>query len=389
MNKKKPSLTKKEILLKNKIIETMKRHGFKVNPHLRLPAMDKQTYKQIQNSTKIEQISEHRKFLLRFFNRAKKFHRDGKKIVPENIRLELREVQPESFESKIFFWWNLVWWSMPYQCAYGRRIRFILWDKGHDMPFGLMQLQSPLLRMRARDEHLGIPTEHLDYWANMSMNAQRVGALPPYNDLIGGKLVALAMTSDEVRDAYRRKYEGRKTVMKGRILKPDLLFITTNSAFGKSSIYDRLRYRNELAAVQIGYTKGVGTFHMSDELTQEIYSMLRKRGVDTATGYGHGPSRKIKLLKKAFAHLELGNFYEHGIKREVYLFPLAKNIEDVIHKDAQPSWFARPFDDIVEYWRERWAIPRAGRTSQWREFDSEEFFLKARQMINTDRYLNL
>ena len=306
MNKKKPSLTENEILLKNRIIETMKRYGFQVNPHLRLPAEDKQTYKKIQHNAKMEQISEHRKFLRRFFDHVKESHLDGKNVVPENIRLELREVLPGSFESQMFRWWNLVWWNMPYQRAYGRQIRFILWDRGHDMPFGLMQLQSPLLRMKTRDEYLEIPSESLDYWANMSMSAQRTGALPPYNDLIGGKMVALTVTSNEVRDTYRRKYEGKKTVMEERVLKPDLLFITTTSAFGKSSIYDRLRYRGELAAVQIGYTKGVGTFHMPEDLTRAIYSMLREKGINTSTGYGHGPSRKIRLFKQAFAHLGLG-----------------------------------------------------------------------------------
>ena len=42
-------------------------------------------------------------------------------------------------------------------------------------------------------------------------------ALPPYNDLIAGKMAALAMTSnDGLSRAYRRKYAGRKTLMVGR-----------------------------------------------------------------------------------------------------------------------------------------------------------------------------
>ena len=385
MNEKKPPLTIKEIQLKNRIIEVMKHQGFKVNPHLRLPAEDKQTYKKIQNSAKMEQIPEHRKFLLEFFDRVKKSHLDGKDVVPENIRLELREVQANSYEARLFRWWNLVWWSMPYQRAYGRQMRFVLWDKGHDAPFGLIQLQSPLLRMKPRDDYLNIPLESLDYWANMSMNAQRSGALPPYNDLIGGKMTALALTSNEVRDAYRRKYEGRKTVMKGRVLEPNLLFITTTSAFGKSSTYDRLKYRRELAAVPIGYTKGVGTFHIPENLTQEIYSMLRENGVNTSTGYGHGPSRKIRLFKDAFARLELDKFYMHGIKREVYFFPLVRNIKGVIHDGAQPSWLDRPLNDLAEFWKGRWAIDRAERTRQWHAFDSDKFFQKAKQMINTSR----
>ena len=384
MSGKKPSLTEKETQLKGKIIEVLKRQGFKVNPHLQLPAEDKQTYKNIQRSAKMEQISEHRRFLLRFFNRAKKCHVDGRDIVPENIDLEMREVKPGSHEELLFRWWNMVWWSMPYQRAYGRQMRFLLWDRGHGAPFGLLQLQSPLLRMKARDDYLGIPADSLDYWANMSMSAQRIGALPPYNDLLGGKMVALSATSNEVREAYVRKYADRKTLMEGRVLEPDLLFVTTTGAFGKSSLYDRLRYGDELAAISIGYTKGIGTFHMPESLTREIYLMLRERGINTSTSYGHGPSRKVRLFKAAFSYLGLRGFYTHGIKRETYLFQLARNIQGVIRDGEKPVWFDRPFSDIAAYWKERWAIPRAGRLDRWREFDREEFFRGAERMIGTD-----
>ena len=378
----KSGLTKEEIRLKKKIIKTLQLYGFDVNPHLRLPADDKQTYKKIQYSAKMAQISEHRKFLLQFLDSAKECHLDGRDIIPEDIRLELREIKPNTFEAKIFRWWNLVWWSMPYQRAYGRQMRFILWDTGHDMPFGLIQLQSPLLQMKSRDRYLDIPRESLDYWANMSMNAQRIGALPPYNDLIGGKMAALALTANEIRDAYKQKYEGRKTVMRGRVLKPELLFITTTSAFGHSSIYDRLRYHDKLAAVSIGYTQGAGTFHMPYDLTREIYSMLNENGVNTSTSYGYGPSRKVKLFKKAFEHLGLSEFHTHGIKREAYFFPLTENVRGVIHDGERPLWIDRPFDDITRYWKRRWAIPRAKRMDRWRRFDVESFFSKTYEMIN-------
>ena len=36
------------------------------------------------------------------------------------------------------------------------------------------------------------------------MQAQRLGALPPYNELIGGKMVALSLTSNELRGEYRK-----------------------------------------------------------------------------------------------------------------------------------------------------------------------------------------
>ena len=367
--------------MRDRIVMSLKHNGFKVNPHLQLPNDDKDTLKKIQRNAKASQILEHKSFLVSFFKTAKEFCRDGREIVPENIRLELQEVRPDSLEAKLFLWWNLTWWSMPYQRAYGRQMRFIIWDTAHDNPFALVLLQSPLLRMKARDDYLKLPRERLDHWVNMSMNAQRIGALPPYNDLIGGKMAALAMTSNEVRRAYRRKYRGKKTLMEKRMLRADLLFLTTTSAFGKSSMYDRLKYKDHLAAIPIGYTQGTGTFHMSECLTREIYSMLQKRNVNTATGYGHGPSRKIRLFKKAFSYLGLKDFVTHGILREVYLFPLAKNLPYVIHENKRPIWHDRSFLEIAEYWKARWALPRSSRICKWREFDSEEFFGRVQTML--------
>lgn len=376
------ALTKDETRLKNRILSAMRRQGFTVGQRLGLPTNDKNTYRKIQQNAKAEQMPEHRKFLSGLLDGMAATHPDGSDITPANIRLELRAVEPGTVEADVFRWWNLVWWSMPFQRAYGRQMRFVVWDAGHDAPFGLLQLASPLLRMKARDDYLEIPTDRLDYWTNRSMSAQRIGALPPYNDLIGGKMVALAMTSNEVRAAYRRRYEGRRTVMGGRVLEPDLLYVTTTSAFGRSSIYDRLTYQGEPAAIKIGYTQGSGTFHLPNDLTRELYAMLEKTGMDTSTSYGHGPSRKVRLLKAGFARLGLGGFYAHGLKREAYLFPLARNIRGVIHDGEQPSLVDRPFERVVEYWMERWAIPRAARTDGWRRFDRGKFFRDVGRMIS-------
>ena len=374
-------LNKIERELKNKIILSLKSQGFKINPHLRPPQKSKIVYKRIQKRAKHEQIQSSKKFLSNFFKSAKELSVDGGEIDPEEISLELREVTPNSFEAKLFRWWNLVWWSMPYQNAYGRQMRFFLWDVTHDAPFGMFLLQSPILRLTARDEFLNIPRDSLDYWVNMSMSAQRVGALPPYNELIGGKMVALAMTSNEIRKRYSEKYRGRITLMSKRELRPDLLFITTTSAFGKSSMYDRLKYRGNLAALPIGYTKGSGTFHLSDTLTKEMYTMLQRREVNTNTSFGHGPSRKLKLFRQSFAYLGLKGFHSHGIKREVYLFPLVKNLDEVIHKRKKPAWYDRSFDDVERFWKERWAVPRSRRMPGWQEFDSKKFFKQLKSTL--------
>ena len=360
--------------LRNKIIKVLKEQGFKINPHLRPEVDNKTSYRYIQQTAMLEQLSLHKEFLINSTEKIKKYCRDGNKINPEKISLELREVKSGSFEEVIFKWWNLIWWSIPYQRSYGRQMRFLLWDTTHDTPFGLISLQSPVLKMSVRDQALAIPKDELDIWVNRAMNAQRVGALPPYNELIGGKMVALTLTCNEIREAYKKKYENNFSIIKNRKLKPDLLFITTTSAFGKSSMYNRLKYNNEVVAESLGYTKGSGSFHIPEELYEEILKFLSSKDINVARGYGHGPSRKLRLIGLGLKHLGLSSFEYHGIKREFYLFPLVKNLRGVIQQSESPFLFDRPFNDLVNYWKKRWAIPRAERMPEWKNFTVEHFF---------------
>jgi len=369
--------------LKNKILATLEDQGFKINPHVRLAVCSKQAYKDAQQRSRLEQIAAHRDFLQRYRDKAQQYCRNGDAIKPDSIDLELREVNSDSLEDNLFRWWNLVWWTIPYQRPYGRQMRFILWDKAHDSPFGLIGLQSPVLKMSVRDKALGIPSSELDLWINKSMNAQRVGALPPYNQLLGGKMTALSLTSDEVRAAYKKKYADYTTIMKGRSLGVDLLFITTTSAFGRSSLYNRLKFNNVLVAENLGYTQGSGSFHIPQDLYLEILKFLVSEGVDVSRSYGHGPSRKLKLLSVAFGRLGLRGIEFHSIKREFYLFPLVRNLKQVIHDDEAPIYVDRPLSELADYWKSRWALPRDERMPEWNSFQVGEFFSSVDSLLNS------
>lgn len=362
-----------EAKLRKNIIESLKGQGFKINPHARPARNSKASYKKLQQQSKGEQIALHHAFLKSKTKKIQEYLLDQGEFDPSKIELELREVEEDSLEETIFKWWNLVWWSVPYQRAYGRQMRFVLWDKGNNAPFGLIGLQSPILKMAIRDNHLEIPKKELDLWVNKSMQAQRLGALPPYNSLIGGKMVAMAMTSNELRKRYREKYKNQRTEMKHRFIEPDLLFITTTSAFGRSSIYNRLKYKHTLVAESLGFTKGSGSFHIPETLYNEIKEFLEDNGVDVSTTFGAGPSRKVKLLEAAFRLLKLPDYSYHNLKREYFIFPMASNLKNVIRNKVNPRYYNRPLRDMTEYWKHRWCLPRAERDLEWNVFDGQKY----------------
>lgn len=359
-------LTSKQLELRERIIKILEKQGFKTNSILELNENSKEEYKKLQEVAMLEQYKASKKFILSNMNKVKEFTVDGSQLKPEDIDLELREVKAGSLDEIIYRWWNLVWWSIPYQKPIGRQMRFLVWDKAHNAPFGLLCLQSPILKMADRDRYLKLKKEDLDIWVNKSMNAQRVGALPPYNQLIGGKMVALALISNEIRNTFEIKYKDKRI--------NELLFITTTSAFGKSSIYNRLKYKDGLVAKPIGYTKGYGTFHIPNDLYKDILSFLNSIGVNTETGIKAGSSRKLRLIHKAFKYLDIPSYTHHGINREIYLFSLVDNLEGVIHNEEVPRYYDRPLKDIVDYWKERWAIPRALRKNEWLDYKTLDFF---------------
>jgi hypothetical protein len=359
--------------LRTRIIDSLNLQGFSVNGHIEPMEFTRENFKKIHEFSKQEQVSLQRNFIEKGFKTVNKYLINGIDIDPSKIELELLQVLPGTEEETIYKWWNLVWWSVPYQRAYGRQMRFLLWDKTHNAPFGIIGLQSPVLKMSVRDNYLQIPKDKLDIWVNMSMQAQRLGAIPPYNQLLGGKMVAMALTSNELRRAYKKKYKDSISLMQQRHIEPELLFITTTSAFGRSSIYNRLKYDGDLVAQSLGYTKGSGTFHISQEIYVEIQRYLLSNGINVSTTFGNGPSRKLKLLDMAFGMLELPNYIYHNIQREFFLFPIAKNLKDVLSKDLKPKYYNRPLKDLSGFWKERWCVPRSTRIEDWKTFDGRIF----------------
>ena len=287
--------------------------------------------------SRIEKIQQHIDFIKHFRAKASNYVRESGEIEVKKIRPKLIAVKSGSEHEKFFRWWNMVWWSLPYSKSYGRQMRFLVWDEYHDCPMGIIGLQSPLLSWSVRDNYLGIEYGKRDYWANLSMAAQRLGALPPYNKFLGGKLIALLMMSDDVRNAFKLKYQNKKTLILTRELPANLLFITTTGAYGKSSVYNRLKFHDERICEFIGYTRGNGSFHVPDSLYERFIEYLRTTGFVADRGFGHGPSLKMRNINKAMNMLGFRNGSEHGMKRAVYLFPFVKNLSCVIKNDQKAA----------------------------------------------------
>lgn len=301
-----------------------------------------------------------------------KFFANGWQVDPARIDPELVEVRSDTPESRLFRLACLLW-SVPVSQGFGRRLRFLVRDRQNGCLIGLFALGDPVFNLSARDTWVGWTHNDRSQRLVHVMDAYVVGALPPYSLLIGGKLVAALMGSDEVKAAYERKYLGRRAVISGNENRARLVLLTTTSALGKSSIYNRLAIPEGHRFVRIGATKGFGHFHLSGEIFESLRAYLKELGHPYASGnrFGMGPNWKIRVVRTALENLGIdGNaILKHGIEREVYAIPLATNWREILlGQDRNVQSCTLPLSEIAEFCLGRWVIPRAARDKRYKNF---------------------
>lgn len=370
--------------LKKLVLDRLREVGFVVteNGTLCPPLVDKEGLRQIHKPASQLEIAARQDWLQRYLPEYLRFFANGDEVVPEHVDPELIEVKTEQ-QHNLFRIARLLW-SIPFSKGYGRRLRFLIVDRSNGKLIGLLALQSPPLSFPARDRLFHYPPGKKTELVNQTMDIQTLGAVPPYNRLLGGKLIALAAASNEIRQAYWRKYSGRVTEMEQRILPPHLVALTTTSAFGRSSLYNRLSYNGTVIAESLGLTEGYGTFHLM-ELYPLFREFLESQGISTRGGFGTGPRRKWQTMVRALDRLGFSSdLLRHGVKREVFLFRLVDNLEAYMEgRDAEPVYRNLPFADLVAWWRERWLLPRAERVDGWREWRKEE--IKSLLLLEQDK----
>ena len=367
--------------LKEEVIRALGLQGYTLTDNsFHLSDIDKEKIRSLHSRARLERIYRHIKFMESKADFAQKYMLNSDELEVDKIAPRIIEVSANSKYAKLFQWWNLVWWSLPCERAYGRQMRFVIWDDYHDAPIGLVGLQSPILKWKVRDDFLGIDSDKRDYWINQSMNAQRLGSLPPYNKFLGGKLVSMLMSCDEIRKRYQDKYDKRETLLIKRVIPSNLLFITTTGAYGKSSVYNRLRFKDSRICEFIGYTNGSGSFHIPDTLYESLMNYLSLAGIKVGRYFGSGPSVKIKNIDRSMRLLGFKKGSNHGIKRASYIFPLVDNLHAVLQKDENPIWKQRSIDELTEFWKQRWAVKRTGDYPKENlVFKKDEFMLEARK----------
>ncbi len=363
--------------LRARILASLRKQGFRLTDEGLLgppPSGDKEAIRELHAVAREAAIEHARNGLERHERRLLGYFADGEEIDPGQIRPVLHEIEPGS-EEELLFRYARLHWSIPISSGYGRRLRFLVFDESNGKLIGLFGLGDPVFAIGPRDEWIGwSPTDRRKRLRHV-MDAFLVGAVPPYSRLLFGKFIAMLLVSDEVRHRFKRKYQGSGSLIAEREFDGKLALVTTTSALGRSSVYNRVRLDGRPVLESVGYTLGSGEFHFANGLYGQIVSYARAHLEPTAKHerWGSGWRSRREVVRQTLNHLDLNpDILYHGVRREVFVAPVARNAREFLRgQHRQLRFRRRPAAELFDAFRERWMLRRVERDSSYRDFDPD------------------
>lgn len=205
------------------------------------------------------------------------------------------------------------------------------------------------------------------------------GAIPPYNELLGGKLVSMLACSPTVIRDYMKKYEHQiseiASRMKGKRVIRDsrLAFLGTTSLYALgSSQYNRIKVPMSddftLQFKEMGITEGYGTVYFSKLTTTTMMRILELQdgGRRINNIFGEGTSPRFRLISRGLSAIGIraDAFLRHYSPRIVYSIELAKNTNDFLlgySKDITYPFNIEKEESVeqatqamTDFWYRRW-----------------------------------
>ncbi len=368
--------------LEARIKRSLRRHlqniGFSraADGALQPPDESKETVRKLHLAQRNEILKREENFVKRAWPELKIYFANGDEVVPEKIDAQLELIEGGTWQSDLFRLACLTW-SIPVSHGYGRRLRFLVWDKSNQKLIGLIGLGDPVFNLKVRDELIGWTVRQRKKRLVDMMDAYVLGAIPPYNLLLCGKMIACLIRTKEVMEYFATKYENTKGIISRQHKHASLVAVTTSSALGRSSLYNRLTLDGTRYFKSIGSTSGWGHFHIPTSLFQLIREYLKSKHHEYFDNnrFGDGPNWRLRAIRHALSAMKLNpNLLRHGINREVFICQFASNASRFLTGKAKRLNHKnlRSIADVTRLSLDRWIIPRAMRRTEYLNWKKED-----------------
>ena len=195
----------------------------------------------------------------------------------------------------------------------GRNLKFLVEDTATGLYLGALTVTSDFGDLGARDKYIGWTRD--DRYKNKRLNnvacGQAIIPIQPFgHNFLGGKLMALLITSDVIRNAWEDKY--------GDVL----VGMTTTSLYGTHSQYNSMP-----------------TFKKRGKTTGKMPIKLPKDMVKVWEEY-FGEKRKVRSNLDTKIYRECGmklKDYQSGIQRGIYFCPFYENTNEFLRGEIKKS----------------------------------------------------
>lgn len=209
------------------------------------------------------------------------------------------------------------------------------------------------------------------------------GSIPPYNEMLGGKLVSLLACSPRVvrdyTDRYRKQISEIASRMKGRRVIRDsrLVYLGTTSLYAVgSSQYNRIKApvteKVFLEFRRMGITEGYGTVFFSKDTTAFFSKLLEQQdgGRKINNVFGEGTSPRFRMISRGLSSIGIkaDAFLKHYSPRIVYSINLASNTNEfLLGMDSDVDYgydldnsaeVEQKTQELIDFWYNRWLLKR-------------------------------
>jgi hypothetical protein len=211
----------REATLKKRLRRHLKSLGFHKTDdgNFAPPGAGKEVIRTIHSIQRDDRLALNDKFISEHFPKLIKHFASGKDINASQVSPVLQRISSDTWESDLFRLAALTW-SVPVSNGFGRCLRYLVWDNHNNKLIGIIAIGDPVFNLSVRDSLIDWDARARGERLVNVMDACVLGALPPYNSLLGGKMVACLLRSRDVCPA--------SSIFSGRVFVVEISIMTVS-----------------------------------------------------------------------------------------------------------------------------------------------------------------
>ncbi|MCK1622261.1 DUF4338 domain-containing protein [Bradyrhizobium sp. 147] len=362
-------LRQKKAVFRRNLREDLKAAGYRVRlsgkSDWKVTAPSRKAQERAMRGLRFEQIELERSF-------AERLEAKGILNLLGDATIQVQDINPEikicrSVADHELFRYAKLFQHVPTTNRVGRQVRCLVYDVGQAPKrlMGVFELSSGPYTMGARDAYLnwsGVDRKGVkDRGLRRLMDLATIVALPPYNILLGGKLIASLAMSDVVVREVRRRYRS------------ELLGVVATSATGlHCAILNRIGLRPGGLFSRIGQTSGYSTLGFSPRTLGAARAFL-PGFVSAPEGEFSKSVRPIHVLRVAMRNCGIGSstILQSSYPKGVYLGVLHTADLDALRSGRGRRARGVAIETILAYWKAKYlakAVVSGSRQEALRSF---------------------